>query len=708
MKFEKALGEFSIDLFRIKSLDEFSGEIIKSLTKILNSDVVGCYFHYESEVIEAETKTGEQIHTKFSESKWREVIEKSLSSEKVTSITKTSNKLPSDAGHIGSKAAIPVIVNGDVKGSLLIGNHSSRPLTEEVLNTLIAASFLVGSFLEKFSIKHYAEQRTHEINAIRSTLKDINGELDLASLLESIVIRAANLLDATGGELATYDEYTEEIEIAVCHKLKDSHLGDRQKLGEGLMGKVAQTRKPLIINDYREWSGKITNYEDIRSTIGVPLVAGNKLIGVFTTISNDSTRKFDNDDLELIEVFAQQAVIAIENAKLFNQAENEILEKEKIQQEISLQKEYYEALLVNSPVAVVAADISNQILSWNPMAEKLFGYKEDEVIGKDLDLFVANSPDLKMEAKGNSEQVLNFEQVQKITKRTHKDGSLIDVELLALPVKLVGDNVGFVATYHDLTEIKKIERELRFQNTKMSREMKLAGEIQESFLPKNLPQVQGWDISKLLKPANETSGDFYDIHVLPNGSIGIFIGDVVDKGVGAALFMALSWTLYRGFSNEYPKDPAIVFKLLNKRILEDTNSGQFLTAFYGILNPDSGKLTYVNGGHNPALLVEKSSGNIIELSRTGIPIGVATNETWDQHERFLRKGDFVVLYTDGITEAINSKMVPFGPKRLFDALKSTEDNSSKSIEEKIIKNLSDFVDGEPQFDDIALIIIKRN
>jgi len=707
MNFETALAQYSSEIYKANSYRDLAVEIVNSLKRISNFYYVGCYLQRDDEIIEWVNGNKAGTQNRLISSPWKDIAERVMSSGKMVYVPDTSKKSRKLSELVTAGAGVPIFAKGAIAGVVLVGQKNEKPIPKDSLNILTALAYITSSFLDKLSLEHKAELTAQEMDAIRSTMKDITGELDLDSLLESIVIKAAKLLKATGGELATYDEGSKEIEIAVCYKLENSHVGARQKLGDGLMGQVAKNREPLIVNDYREWSGKLSDYEDIRATIGFPLVAGSKLLGVFTTISNDPNKHFDEDDLDLIEVFAQQAVIAIENAKLFSQAQNEIEQKEKIQQEISIQKEYYEALLVNSPVAVVAADTSNHILSWNPMAEKLFGYREDEVLGKNLDLFVANSPELKKEAKNNSEQVLHFDQVQKITKRTHKDGSLIDVELLALPVKLVGDKVGFVATYHDLTEIKKIERELRFQNAKMTREMKLAGEIQESFLPKKLPVIKGWDISRLLKPANETSGDFYDIHVLPNGNISLFIGDVVDKGVGAALFMALSWTLYRGFSNKFSKTPAKVFYELNNRILADTNSGQFLTAFYGILNPESGKLIYVNGGHNPALLVDKKSEKIIELKRTGIPIGVAANETWKQQEQDLGMGDFMVLYTDGITEAINSKMVPFGSMRLIDALSSTVDNSSKEIQEKIITCLSDFVDGESQFDDIALIIMKR-
>jgi len=245
------------------------------------------------------------------------------------------------------------------------------------------------------------------------------------------------------------------------------------------------------------------------------------MLGVFTTARADEGRKFNAEDLHLLNLFAQQAAIAVENARLFDQAQREIEMRARMQEEVSHQKEYYEALLVNNPVAVVSADLNANVISWNPMAETLFGYREEEVVGMPLDDFVANQESLMDQAKENTFHVLNRGRVQKTTKRTRKDGSLVDVELLALPTIIGGEKVGFIALYHDITEQKRFERELRAKNEKMTNELELAGEIQTSFLPRQMPTLTGWDFAARLQPARETSGDFFDLQQLPNGSISV-------------------------------------------------------------------------------------------------------------------------------------------------------------------------------------------
>ena len=142
----------------------------------------------------------------------------------------------------------------------------------------------------------------------------------------------------------------------------------------------------------------------------------------------------------------------------------DITQRKQFEEEIRRQKDYFEALFDNSPVAVVTADLEGKVVSWNPMAEKLFGYAQDEAIGTDLDGLVAADDSIRDESAGYTDRVLSDKgRVQSTTKRTRKDGSLVDVELLALPLVLAGEGVGFCAIYHDISGLKVIERELRQQ-----------------------------------------------------------------------------------------------------------------------------------------------------------------------------------------------------------------------------------------------------
>jgi len=493
----------------------------------------------------------------------------------------------------GSEVDVPIWIDEDVVGVIIAESKQIHAFSQHDFDLLTAVSHITGLVLEKSRLFSQERNRVETLEALGLTMTELTAVKDLNKLLNTIVVRAVNLIDgATGGQLAIYNDETQEIKIVVSYNLNQDYLGATQQVGEGLMGLVAQTHEPKILDNYMEWSGGMDNYSSIYSSIAVPLLIGDKLLGVFTTITSDQYRKFDQDDLYILNMFAQQAALAMESTRLYEKSEFENRERKRLYNEVLKQKEYYEALLINSPVAIASADLEGKIISWNPMAEKLFGYTSEEVVGNELNDFVANHPELRKEAEQFTHDVIKVGQVMTTTKRTRKDGSLVDVELLALPVVVLDEVIGFIAIYHDITELKKIERELRSKNTMMSRQLLLAGEIQSSFLPKNLPKFPGWQISTTLKPALETSGDFFDIRVLPDGNIVILIADVIDKGVGAALFMTFCWSLFRLFGDEFPGDPSRVFYEVNRYILKETQIKQFVTAFYGILNPNSGEMIF--------------------------------------------------------------------------------------------------------------------
>lgn len=244
---------------------------------------------------------------------------------------------------------------------------------------------------------------------------------------------------------------------------------------------------------------------------------------------------------------------------------------------------------------------------------------------------------------------------------------------------------------------------------RVSQELRLAGEIQSSLIPFEIPHVPGWRIAVTLNPAEETYGDFFDFIPLPDGKLGVVIADVVDKGVGAALYMALSRTLLRTYAIEADSDPDLVFFATNSRMLADTTSNLFVTAFYGVLDPASGQLAYSNAGHNPPYLVRPGKQVIIqELIRTGIPIGVQEGATWNKAFVQLQPGDRLLLYTDGIPEADNGKGEYLTTGPMLEAAKENPDLSAEELQDRILQDLSDFVGNAPQSDDITLMILARD
>jgi serine phosphatase RsbU (regulator of sigma subunit) len=242
---------------------------------------------------------------------------------------------------------------------------------------------------------------------------------------------------------------------------------------------------------------------------------------------------------------------------------------------------------------------------------------------------------------------------------------------------------------------------------KMVQELTVAAEIQASLLPDTLPHIEGWHLAATLRPARQTSGDFYDLLELPNGRLGLVIADVTDKGTGAALFMALSRTLLRTYAFEYPDQPALAFHAANKRILLDSRSSMFVTVFYGILDPACGTLTYCNAGHNPPYRLREHAEQQA-LRNTGIPLGIERDATWTTETVAFEPGDMLVLYTDGVSEAQNGRGEFFDVERLLEAARSCHGRTAAAAQAAILAAVDQFVGDAPQFDDLTLLVVVRD
>ncbi len=260
--------------------------------------------------------------------------------------------------------------------------------------------------------------------------------------------------------------------------------------------------------------------------------------------------------------------------------------------------------------------------------------------------------------------------------------------------------------------LRGLQRRLQESNRRYRRELALAGQIQASFLPQALPTLPGWQLAARLIPSRETSGDFFDVVALPEGRWALLIADVADKGVGAALFMALCWGLIRTYLARTPTAPARVFEAVNQRLLQDTTAGEFVTVFLGVLDTVTGQLTYANAGHCPGLLA--SAGRAPAwLRNTGAPLGILEDLTWAQHERLMHPGDVLLLYTDGISEAQSAQGEFFCIEGLEAVLQAARGESAVGLLERVLRAVDDFSGGkEPEAlrsasDDIAILALRR-
>lgn len=242
---------------------------------------------------------------------------------------------------------------------------------------------------------------------------------------------------------------------------------------------------------------------------------------------------------------------------------------------------------------------------------------------------------------------------------------------------------------------------------RLERELQMARGVQTSLLPQQTPQVPGWQFAAFWKPAREVSGDYYDFISNNSGQQGLVIADVSDKGMPAALFMALTRSTVRA-SVTQANTPAQNITQVNQLVCLDAADGMFVTLFYAQLDLLTGSLTYVNAGHNPPVFYQSASEGWSLLKRTGMALGVEDSNVYEQHTIQLEPGDFVLMYTDGVCDAINQTSLQFGEERLQNVLLNHCHASAKEILDSLEESVNQFVQDSVPFDDITALIVKRN
>ena len=248
--------------------------------------------------------------------------------------------------------------------------------------------------------------------------------------------------------------------------------------------------------------------------------------------------------------------------------------------------------------------------------------------------------------------------------------------------------------------------ESRNKLTVLQNELDIASHMQQSLLPSHFPEGATFQVYGRMEPARNVGGDFFDILNREQGRLGVVVADVSDKGVPAALFMMSSRTLIRAMSIG-SATPGEVLASVNELLLEDNDSTMFVTLFYAVYDPENGTFTYANGGHNPPLLVH-SDGSSEELPLTGgIALGLVPDFEYEEHTLRLMPGDALILYTDGVTEAMNEEHEEFGVPRLVEVFEAAPPIDAEDATGRVFSAVHDFAGDADQSDDITCMVLHR-
>ena len=289
----------------------------------------------------------------------------------------------------------------------------------------------------------------------------LSARLDVQGLFELIAEQTARVMHAENMFIALYDPGRHEVEFVFSRNPDEATPGARQSAEDGLTGYIIRHRKSVFLHgdtaaETERQMGVTLIGQPAASWLGVPMLvgatgadgSGGRVLGVIAVQHYTDPHAYDESDRTLLQAIANQAAIALENARLYGEAQRE--------------KQYFESLVRNSPAAVVVIDRDASVLSWNPAAESLFGHPQDEAIGRNIDELVANDA-CRAEAVGYTRQANAGNLAHAVTRRSRRDGSLVDVELFSVPVIIEGKPVGTLAIYHDISELVRAHQAEREQ-----------------------------------------------------------------------------------------------------------------------------------------------------------------------------------------------------------------------------------------------------
>jgi serine phosphatase RsbU (regulator of sigma subunit)/anti-sigma regulatory factor (Ser/Thr protein kinase) len=359
---------------------------------------------------------------------------------------------------------------------------------------------------------------------------------------------------------------------------------------------------------------------------------------------------------------------------------------------------------VNQPLAAAEAPLDQQAPVEIAPNDPLLAYFQSANEAVDIDALELDSPALReLKAAGVKLAVPLVSQGELIgvlnlgPRLSEQDYSSDDRKLL--------DNLAAQAA--PALRVAQLVREQEAEaatRQRFEQELEVARLIQQNFLPKELPDLPGWQISACYRPAREVGGDFYDVIPLPDGRVGFVVGDVTDKGVPAALVMSATRSVLRA-SAQRLIEPGEVLERVNEHLCPDMPEKMFVTCLYGVLDTDSGLFRFANAGHD--LPYVQTAEGVIELRARGMPLGLMPGMSYEEKEATLQPGDSVLLHSDGVLEAHDAERDMFGGPRLKETMARAP--GGRELIDHVLSDLAAFTgpDAE-QEDDITMVTLQRS
>ena len=648
-----------------------------------------------------------------------------------------------------SELTVPLRFSNRVIGLLDIQSDQVDAFSEEDRFLFEAVADSIASAMRNADLFRSERWRRQVADSLREVAGLISGNAGVDQVLETILVELERNLAVElsaiwlVGEDGLYVAAVHGGDPAAIEKARLESPDAAITLASALLADEPVIRRPT---DMMGPAGLASDFPTDYSALAAPLRVGEEPLGVIM-LAHRAPGRYGHEAQAMVATFASNAAVAIENARLYDSAQEQA---------------YASAALLQVAQAVVSLNDLDEILGtivrimpilvgvertalylWDAAAQvfipsQQYGLGEEARAVLWQRQFPAGSFPLLDAAREHNRMVTHLlrprgRAANWLRLKPDPEGGESHLRsdrrlLMAVPLSIKNDLFGvlvaeeagdarrFRARRIEIINGIAQQAALAIQNDRLQREMvirerletevHLARQIQQTFIPEMLPSHPAWQISALWRTARQVGGDFYDVMELPNRRLGLFIADVADKGVPAALFMALTHTLVRAAVLE-TVSPAEAMSRVNELLIPDTRQGMFVTAFYAVLETETGRLTYTNAGHNPPFVLRGAGGAPEPLRRTGVALGAMEQAPMAERTLQLSPGDSVLMYTDGLTEAYASDGEMFGEQRLAAALQSEPMESAEQMLHTVEQALNDYIAPVPLGDDLTMLAIRR-
>ncbi len=641
-----------------------------------------------------------------------------------------------------SELAVPLRVEGRTVGVLDVQSDHLEAFSAEDLFITQTLADQVAVAIENARLYAAQQEEAWVSTALLQVAETLANLISLDEVLDAVARLVPLLIGVERCFIFLRDEDTSDFRAVRAHGLagaeREAFLGQNLAgLAPDLAQALQESTGPVAVGEIGGTERRVESALGLQGGLALPLRAGGEMIGVLAAGYVQAVLRPNRNRRAILTGIANQAAMAIQNAHLYIAQREEAWVSTALLQVAELAgrtKDLDEILAGLVRLTPMLAGVDRCcIFLWDRDGRR---YLPSQVYGL--------SEALRQRFHSLSPQVGDFPLLDRVREAGEPlagevlaGSELVPAVLaqefgmlsvLALPLRSQAEVQGVmlvdyterphhfsqrrIALLSGLTnqaaiaiENVRLYRE-SLESERIAQELQVARQIQASFLPEACPALPGWSIAATSQPAREVGGDFYDFIPLGANRLGLVIADVSDKGVPAALLMALSRTVMRAVAAG-GRSPAAALRRANELLLSDARSGMFVTLFYGILDAEEGELTFASAGHNPPYWRRRRGGELVRLARRGIALGVVENPAFEQDQIILRPGDALVLYTDGVTEAFDPEEHAFGERGLQQAIRSAGVQPAEPMMAAINQAVQTFVRGARQADDYTLLVIMR-